>query len=160
MYRSTASRIIISNVKCSFEPASSPFDNNADIACPSSFASDASLDNLITQLSHAAQSAHTTQTPPMSPAGYRPYSSSSANDSEPLVPSSLQKGSSTPSHASIQSNPFSTPPTSPAQPKDELDELFNTLTEGACSQFDLEMKAMGEFTSLDNTAYDFLNFEV
>jgi regulatory protein SWI5 len=72
------------------------------------------------------------------------------------------KGSSTPSISSTQSNPFSTPPTSPIQPKDDLDELFNTLPDNSYSQFELEMKALGEpsgFNGLDSS-YEFMNFDV
>jgi regulatory protein SWI5 len=73
------------------------------------------------------------------------------------------KGSSSPSRSSIQSNPFSTPPTSPVEPKDELDDLFNTLPDNSFSQFELEMKALGEsseFISLDSSSYEFMNFDV
>jgi regulatory protein SWI5 len=76
--------------------------------------------------------------------------------------SSPLKGSSTPSISSNQSNPFSTPPTSPVQPKDDLDELFNTLPDNSYSQFELEMKALGEpsgFNGLDSS-YEFMNFDV
>jgi regulatory protein SWI5 len=60
----------------------------------------------------------------------------------------------------VQSNPFTTPPSSPVQPKTELEELFDIQTENPCSQFDLEMKAMGDFTSMDSASYDFLDFGV
>jgi regulatory protein SWI5 len=99
----------------------------------------------------------------MSPADPRPYSSGSGNGTSAPIQSSPLKGSSTPSHASTQSNPFSTPPTSPIQPKDELDELFNALPDNSFSQFDLEMKTMGEmheFPPLDSTSYEFLDFGV
>lgn len=109
--------------------------------------------NILQQLS---QHSHT---PPMSPAEQRPLSAGSANGSVPVHSSPL-KGSSTPSRSSIQSNPFSTPPTSPVEPKDDLDELFNALPDNSYSQFDLEMKAMGEFTSLDSSSYDLLDFGV
>jgi len=95
----------------------------------------------------------------MSPADQRPHSAGFANDTNAPVQSSPLKGSSTPSHASIQSNPFSTPPTSPIEPKDELDELFNSLPDNSYSHFELEMKALGEpgeFTSLDS----FMNFDM
>jgi regulatory protein SWI5 len=78
------------------------------------------------------------------------------------VHSSPLKGSSTPSQSSIQSNPFSTPPTSPVEPKDNLDDLFSSMPDGSYSQFELEMKALGEtggFSSLDSS-YEFMNFDV
>ena len=111
----------------------------------------------MTLLQQLSQSTHT---PPMSPADYRPHSADSASDTKPVHQSSPLKGSSTPSRSSIQSNPFTTPPTSPAGPPDELEELFNTLPDNTCSQFDLEMKAMGEFSSMDTSPYDFLDFTV
>ena len=143
----------------SFETASSSFMTEASvksegIADPESFNGDAASMNLLQQLSQ------TNHTPPMSPADNRPNSATSSNDAKATVQPSSQKGSSTPSRSSIQSNPFSTPPTSPAEPRDDLDELFNSLPDNSCSQFDLEMKAMGEFTSLDSSSYDFLDFGV
>jgi regulatory protein SWI5 len=108
------------------------------------------------------QLTQTSHTPPMSPADQRPQSSGSANGTNAPIRSSPLKGSSTPSHSSIQSNPFSTPPTSPIGPKDDLDELFNTLPDNSYSQFELEMKALGEpngFASLDSS-YEFMNFDV
>lgn len=110
--------------------------------------------NIFQQLSQRSQ------TPPMSPADQRPYSAGSPamnNASSQQIP---LKGASTPSRSSVQSNPFSTPPTSPVEPKDELEELFNTLPESSFSQFDLEMKAMDEFTSMGSSTYDLLDFEV
>ena len=101
--------------------------------------------------------AQNNHTPPMSPADRR--SSSPTSDERPQGQSDPQKGSTVPSQSSIQSNPFTTPPTSPAQPKDEIDYLFD-MTDSQCSQFDLEMKAMGDFTSLDNNTYDFVDFSV
>jgi regulatory protein SWI5 len=68
--------------------------------------------------------------------------------------------SSSPSRSSIQSNQFTTPPTSPIESKDALDELFDTMPDSSYSQFDLEMKAMGDFTSLDSSSYDLLDFTV
>jgi regulatory protein SWI5 len=96
----------------------------------------------------------------MSPAEVEQQASQSTENTESQWPSNLPKGSSTPSQSSIQSNPFSTPPTSPAEPKNDLDELFNTMQENSCSQFDLEMKAIGDFASLDNTGCEFLDFSV
>jgi regulatory protein SWI5 len=90
----------------------------------------------------------------MSPADHKSTHSSYTGEVKPLM------GSSTPSQSSIQSNPFSTPPTSPADQKDELEDLFNTMTENGSSQFELEMKAIGDFTSLDTTTCDFLDFNM
>lgn len=142
----------------SFEDVSSPFTSDVNVktesfASSSSFTSDVASLNILQQLSQ------TNHTPPMSPAD-RPVSSSSTNDAAMEAQEAPKKGSSTPSRSSIQSNPFSTPPTSPAEPKDELDELFNSMPDSSCSQFDLEMKAMGDFTSLDNSTYDFLDFNM
>ncbi|KAF2800585.1 hypothetical protein K505DRAFT_412869 [Melanomma pulvis-pyrius CBS 109.77] len=144
----------------SFETASSPFADDATLTTSSfdnsgSFGSDVVSMNLFQQLSQ------TTHTPPMSPADNRPFSSGSMSEFKAPVQSSPLKGSSTPSRSSIQSNPFSTPPTSPAGPKDDLDDLFNSLPDNSCSQFDLEMKAMGDFSSLDaGSSFDFLDFTV
>jgi regulatory protein SWI5 len=126
----------------------------SSFASTSSYASDMASMNILQQLSQ--QNSHT---PPMSPADQRPHSAGSADNNAPVHSSPL-KGSSTPSRSSIQSNQFTTPPTSPIEPKDDLDELFNTLPDNSCSQFDLEMKAMGEFTSMDSSSYDFLDFTV
>jgi regulatory protein SWI5 len=44
-----------------------------------------------------------------------------------------------------------------------LDELFNTLPDNSYSQFELEMKALGEpneFASLDSSSYEFMNFDM
>lgn len=71
------------------------------------------------------------------------------------VLSSPLKACSTPSRSSTQSNPFTTPPTSPAEPKDDLDELFE-LPDNSYSQFELELQAMG---TLDASC-DFLDFTV
>jgi regulatory protein SWI5 len=149
-------------IKISFESASSPYAENTQIAtstytAATSYAGDMASMNI---LQHLTQTSHT---PPMSPADQRPQSSGSANGTNVPVHSSPLKGSSTPSRSSIQSNPFSTPPTSPIEPKDELDELFNSLPENSYSQFELEMKALGEpsgFASLDSSSYEFMNFDV
>ncbi|KAF1838393.1 hypothetical protein BDW02DRAFT_644613 [Decorospora gaudefroyi] len=140
----------------SFESSSSPFAEDGDLAQSSfastTYASDVASMNILQQLS---QHSHT---PPMSPADVRPNSSGSVNGSTaPAQPSPL-KGSSTPSRSSIQSNQFTTPPTSPIEPKDTLEELFDTMPDNSYSQFDLEMKAMGDFTSLDSSSYDLLDF--
>lgn len=96
----------------------------------------------------------------MSPADVRPHSSGSANGSNAPVQPSPLKVSSSPSRSSIQSNQFTTPPTSPIDVKDNLDELFGAMPDSSYSQFDLEMKAMGDFTSLDSSSYDLLDFTV
>lgn len=72
----------------------------------------------------------------------------------------IQKPSAAPSHASLQSNPFTTPPTSPAGPAgDDLDDLFNSFQDGTtCSPYDLDMKAMNDFTSVDCSQYTLLDF--
>ena len=127
---------------------------NSSFAATSSYANDVTSLNILQQLS---QHSHT---PPMSPAEPRPHSAGSVNETNAQVQPSPLKGSSTPSRSSVQSNPFSTPPTSPLEPKDELDELFNTIPDNSYSQFDLEMKAMDEFTSLDSSSYDLLDFGV
>jgi regulatory protein SWI5 len=146
------------NTYDSFETSSSPFAQDADLA-QSSFASatypsDAASMNILQQLS---QHSHT---PPMSPADVRPASAGSANGSSQPVQSSPLKVSSSPSRSSVQSHQFTTPPTSPIEPKDALDELFDTMPDTSYSQFDLEMKAMGDFTSLDSSSYDLLDFTV
>lgn len=125
---------------------------NSSFMSPSSYAADVASMNILQQL---AQSTHT---PPMSPADQRPHSTISLNEANVLSQSSPLKGSSSPSRSSIQSNQFTTPPTSPIEPKDDLEELFDALPDNSYSQFDLEMKAMGEFTSLDNSSYDLLDF--
>ncbi|KAF2267415.1 hypothetical protein CC78DRAFT_577128 [Lojkania enalia] len=141
----------------SFENPSSSFASDVNIKTESfsssgSFAGDAASMNLLQQLSG------TTHTPPMSPEESRPHSAGSTYGVQPTIQVSPHKGSSTPSRSSIQSNPFSTPPTSPAEPKDELDDLFNPSLDSSCSQFDLEMKAISEFTSFDSSEYDLLDF--
>ncbi|KAF2244587.1 BTE binding protein 4 [Trematosphaeria pertusa] len=143
----------------SFDPASSPFTEDAN-GTASSFVSSSSYTGDVTSMNILQHLSQNTHTPPMSPADNRPHSAGSASDSKlPAQPNPL-KGSSTPSRSSLQSNPFTTPPTSPVEPKDELEELFDSLPESSCSQFDLEMNAMSEFTSLDSSSYDFLDFTV
>ncbi|KAF2649384.1 hypothetical protein K491DRAFT_668999 [Lophiostoma macrostomum CBS 122681] len=150
-----------SSVPISFETASSPFTVAAaeevkqeSFATSSSFTADTASLNILQQLSR------TNHTPPMSPANARPFSAGSSDSIRVTAQPVQQDRASTPSRSSIQSNPFSTPPTSPIEPKDELDDLFNSLPESSSSQFDLEMKAMTDFTSLDNGTYDFLDFGV
>ncbi|KAF7680012.1 bte binding protein 4 [Alternaria burnsii] len=139
----------------SFETSSSPFAEDAQSSFASAtYPSDTASMNILQQLS---QHSHT---PPMSPADVRPASSGSANGSSEPVQSSPLKVSSSPSRSSIQSNQFTTPPTSPIESKDALDELFDTMPDSSYSQFDLEMKAMGDFTSLDSSSYDLLDFTV
>ncbi|KNG48110.1 bte binding protein 4 [Stemphylium lycopersici] len=142
----------------SFETSSSPYTEDAGLVqssyASSSYASDPASINILQQLS---QHSHT---PPMSPADVRPHSSGSANGSNAPVQPSPLKESSSPSRSSIQSNQFTTPPTSPIDVKDNLDELFSAMPDSSYSQFDLEMKAMGDFTSLDSSSYDLLDFTV
>ena len=143
------------NTYSSFETSSSPFAEDAQSSFASAtYPSDTASMNILQQLS---QHSHT---PPMSPADVRPASSGSANGSSEPVQSSPLKVSSSPSRSSIQSNQFTTPPTSPIESKDALDELFDTMPDSSYSQFDLEMKAMGDFTSLDSSSYDLLDFTV
>jgi regulatory protein SWI5 len=147
----------LANLNYRFDSASASFSSETkakDESFASSFPSDVASFNLLQELSQ------TTHTPPMSPADAREQSSESTEDGKSQWPSSLPKGSSTPSQSSIQSNPFSTPPTSPAEPKNDLDDLFNTMSENNCSQFDLEMKAIGDFASLDNSGCEFLDFNM
>ncbi|KAF2687725.1 hypothetical protein K458DRAFT_295327 [Lentithecium fluviatile CBS 122367] len=143
----------------SFESASSPFADDAKVTS-SSFASSSTYAGDVTSMNLLQQLSQNTHTPPMSPADHRPHSAGPASDTKAPAQSSPLKGSSTPSRSSIQSNPFSTPPTSPVEPPDELEQLFFSLSDGACSQFDLEMKAMGEYSSMDTSTYDFLDFTV
>ncbi|KAF2195495.1 BTE binding protein 4 [Zopfia rhizophila CBS 207.26] len=144
----------------SFDTTPSPFADDVQIknesfASSSSFASDEASMNLLQQF------AATTHTPPMSPTDNRPRSAGSASDEKVSVQPSVHKASSTPSRSSLQSNPFTTPPTSPVEPpRDELDELFNSMPDNSCSQFDLEMKAMGDFSSFDSTSYELLDFNM
>ena len=41
---------------------------------------------------------------------------------------------------------------------ERLQSLFDTLPDNSYSQFDLEMKAMSDFTSLDSSSFDLLDF--
>jgi regulatory protein SWI5 len=139
----------------SFETSSSPFAEDADLI-QSSFAS-ATYSSDVTSMNILQQLSQHSHTPPQSPADVRPHSSGSVNEFNAPVQSSPLKVSSSPSRSSIQSAQFTTPPTSPIEPKDALDELFDTLPDNSYSQFDLEMKAIGDFTSLDSS-YDLLDF--
>ncbi|KAF2739406.1 hypothetical protein EJ04DRAFT_457289 [Polyplosphaeria fusca] len=141
----------------SFDEPSTSFSNAIkaeSFPTSSSFDSDAASVNILQQLSQ------TTHTPPMSPEDSRPHSSGSVQDAQAgaQLSSSIKKGSSTPSRSSIQSNPWTTPPTSPVEPKDDLEDFFNPALDNSCSQFDLEMKAMSDFTSFDSSAYELLDF--
>lgn len=109
--------------------------------------------NLLQQLSDEPA-----QTPPLSPADYRPRSRESVQERKESYQSSPLKVTDSPSRSSVQSQQFTTPPTSPIEPKDELEELFDIRPEPAFSQFDLEMKAMSDFTAADTNSYDFLDF--
>ncbi|KAL6150471.1 Metallothionein expression activator [Exserohilum turcicum] len=142
----------------SFEASSSPYAEGPNLA-ESSFTStaydgDSASMNIFQQLS---QHSHT---PPMSPADVRPPSADSTKGSHVPVDPSPLKVSSSPSRSSIQSSQFTTPPTSPVDPKDNIEELFDSMPDTSYSQFDLEMKAMGDFTSLDSSPYDLLDFSV
>ncbi|KAF2134824.1 hypothetical protein P153DRAFT_305617 [Dothidotthia symphoricarpi CBS 119687] len=138
---------------------SSPFDEGAH-RTTSSFASSSSYVGDITSMNLLQQLSQDKHTPPMSPVDLESHLSGPANVlGTPFQPTSL-KASSSPSQLSVQSQQFTTPPTSPVDVKDDLDELFNTPPENSCSQFELEMKAMGEFTSMDSASYDFLDFTV
>jgi regulatory protein SWI5 len=159
-YASAISLCSLANKELSFDP-SSPFVEDTQIAT-SSFTTFSSYTSDVTSMNILQQLAQTSHTPPMSPADQRPQSSGSANGTNIAVHSSPLKGSSTPSQSSIQSNPFSTPPTSPIEPKDSLDDLFSSIPDASYSQFELEMKALGEnggFNSLDSS-YEFMNFDV
>jgi regulatory protein SWI5 len=142
----------------SFETSSSPYPEDAELSQSSftstTYANDSASMNILQQLS---QHSHT---PPMSPADLRPHSAGSPNDSHAPVQPSPLKATSSPSRSSVQSSQFTTPPTSPIDTKDNLDELFDTMPDTSYSQFDLEMKAMSDFTSLDSSAYDLLDFTV
>ncbi|PVH94380.1 hypothetical protein DM02DRAFT_721304 [Periconia macrospinosa] len=139
----------------SFETAPSSYDAanaaNSSFLSSTSYASEVAPMHLLQHLSETNR-----HTPPMSPANCRPHSSDSANDAKFPIASSPLKGSSTPSRSSIQSNTYSTPPTSPAEMKDEFEELFHVVPDNSCSQFDLEMKAMDDFSVLDN----FVHFDM
>lgn len=120
--------------------------------------------NLLRQLSDEPA-----QTPPLSPGDQRPrsqepvperkrsYQPSPLNQPVPL------KATESPSKSSVRSQGFTTPPTSPIGPNDELEELFDIRPEPSMSQFDLEMKAMSDFAAVDgnnnnSNTYDFLDF--
>lgn len=150
-------RCVEANMCFSFENPSSSFVENSFIKTES-FATSSSFTEDMTSVSLLQQLSGTTHTPPMSPEESRPRSAGSTHDTQAAAQQSYNKGSSTPSRSSIQSNPFTTPPTSPAEPKDDLADLLDPLPESSFSHFDLEMKAMTEFTSFDSSAYDLLDF--
>jgi regulatory protein SWI5 len=105
-----------------------------------------------------------TQTPPMSP-GHSSSPSEVTNDNDSshaqIENKSLHKSPTTPSRTSL-SNQFTTPPTSPIEStQDDLDDLFNDFENAGSSQsqYELEMKAMTDFTSFDsNEPYEILDF--
>ncbi|KAF2747168.1 hypothetical protein M011DRAFT_65413 [Sporormia fimetaria CBS 119925] len=129
-----------------------------------SFTSDVAPMNVLQEISQP------NNTPPMSPDDCRaatgdPAKAVAAKSSVPSSPQKPVSHSSSPSRSSLQSHPFSTPPTSPAAPKEEIDDIFTAMPDENCaSQFELEMKAMDEFTSLDSASYvdsntyEFLDF--
>ena len=135
----------------SYESDAKPYieHSTSSFASNSSYAEDATSMAL---LQHFSQPTHT---PPMSPANQRPNSSGSASSGKAPINSSPLKVASTPSQSSTQSNPFSTPPTSPAEAKDEMDE-FLEMPDNSYSQFELELQAMG---TMDGSC-DFLDFTV
>ncbi|KAJ4405011.1 Metallothionein expression activator [Didymella pomorum] len=146
----------------SFEPQSSPYhetDREEEFARAASYTSEAASINLLRQLSNEPA-----QTPPLSP-GYRHLSREPIlepvperkQSHQPSQPSPL-KVTESPSRSSVKSQGFTTPPTSPIEPQDELEELFDIRQEPSLSQFDLEMRAMSDFTAVDNNNYDFLDF--
>ncbi|KAJ4349053.1 Metallothionein expression activator [Ascochyta clinopodiicola] len=140
----------------SFEPQSSPYHeeaNETDFTLTTSYAGEVASMNLLQQLSDEPA-----QTPPLSPADYRPRSRESTRDRKQSFQPSPLKVSDSPSRSSVQSQQFTTPPTSPVEPKDELEDLFDIRPEPSFSQFDLEMRAMGDFTAGDANSYDFLDF--
>lgn len=143
----------------SFDSTSSPFTNtsqtnNDSFESSSPFDGDEGSINLFSHLSAEGF----TQTPPMSPTDKTTTSDEGYKNIyiDPII----QKPSATPSHTSLQSNPFTTPPTSPAGPAgDDLDDLFNSFQDGTtCSPYDLDMKAMNDFTSVDCSQYTLLDF--
>ncbi|XPS69026.1 Metallothionein expression activator [Ascochyta lentis] len=139
-----------------FEPQSSPYHeeaNETNFTLTTSYAGEVASMNLLQQLSDEPA-----QTPPLSPADYRPRSRESARDRQQSFQPSPLKVSESPSRSSVQSQQFTTPPTSPIEPKDELEDLFDIRPEPSFSQFDLEMKAMSDFTAGDSNSYDFLDF--
>jgi regulatory protein SWI5 len=135
----------------SFETTSSPYaeeTNEASYTLTTTYTGEVASMNLLQQLSEDSH------TPPLSPADCRPRSRDSGHarrQSSPL------KITDSPSRSSVQSHQFTTPPSSPVETKDVLEDLFDIRPE-ASSQFDLEMKAMGDFTLSDPSSYDFLDF--
>lgn len=149
-------RLVLTSI--SFDPQSSPYheeDNEDNFSLTTSYAGEVASMNLLRQLSDEPA-----QTPPLSP-GHRPRSRGPVPERQqsyqPSKPSPL-KVTDSPSRSSVRSHQFTTPPTSPAEPKDELEELFDIRPEPSLSQFDLEMRAMSDFAAVDNNSYDFLDF--
>lgn len=149
-----------SNVPFSLDTTSSPYADETQIVqsnfLTSSYANDMVSMNILQPLSENSQ------TPPMSPTDPPPSSSHTTEPSH--IPANYANINSmkvsSPSRSSIQSSQFTTPPTSPMASKDDLNELFELMPDTSYSQFDLEMKAMGDFASLDNPPYDLLDFTV
>ena len=148
----------------SFEPQSSPYHQSSPYCEPAndgaftlttSYTGEVASMNLLRQLSDEPA-----QTPPLSPGvgNRRPRSSDPGAEQKQSYQPSPLKTAESPSRASVRSQQFTTPPTSPINAKDELEELFDIRPgEPSMSQFDLEMKAMSDFASTDNN-YDFLDF--
>ena len=157
-YVTTSPLKISANHCTSFAPDAKPYVTEPTMTT-SSFASSSSYAEDTTSMALLQHFSQPTHTPPQSPANQRPHSSGSMTSEKVEVHTSPLKAASTPSRASTQSNPFTTPPTSPAGPptetKDDLDNLFE-LPDNAYSQFELELQAMG---TLDG-ACDFLDFTV
>jgi len=140
----------------SFEPQSSPYHEGANddtFTLTTSYAGEVASINLLRQIS-----LEPAQTPPLSPADQRPRSRDSKHERKQTYQGSPLKITDSPSRSSVHSQQFTTPPTSPVAPKDELEELFDLRPEPSMSQFDLEMKAMSDFATVDNNSYDFLDF--
>ncbi|KAJ8116304.1 hypothetical protein OPT61_g2251 [Boeremia exigua] len=140
----------------SFEPQSSPYHEEANedtFTLTTSYAGEVASMNLLRQLSDEPA-----QTPPLSPGSRRPRSLEPVLEKKQTLQPSPLKITESPSRSSVRSQQFTTPPTSPIEPKDELEDLFDLRPEPSMSQFDLEMKAMSDFTAVDNNSYDFLDF--
>lgn len=142
-------------IHSSFEPQSSPYHDEANdtFTLTTSYAGEVASMNLLRQIS-----SEPAQTPPLSPGNHRPRSRDSVHERKQSYQGSPLKITDSPSRSSVRSQQFTTPPTSPVAPKDELEELFDLRPEPSMSQFDLEMKAMSDFAAVDNTSYDFLDF--
>jgi regulatory protein SWI5 len=148
------------NQSPSFGASSSSYNDEANVS-NTSFASSPSFTAGVASLSLLQHLHRESNTPPLSPSEQPPRSREGPPERKSSFQSSPLKRSTSPAVSPSHSNPFTTPPTSPTiQPKTELEELFDIQNESSDSQFELEMKAMGDFTSIDSTSYDFLDFNV